>query len=167
MWLLCPHLLWGQNVHLGRKLGKVFQNDFSYICLGGEIINDVTFFSVHALLSNFLLNKRILLLKRKQKNQSFQKLFMFSKNKMETVYWWSLSIRLSCSKQYKLTSIFTKKYNLWQPRWRSGLAPPAAWGVILGSQDRVPHRAPCMEPASPSACVSASFSLCLWINKIF
>uniref|UniRef100_A0A8C0SBR3 Spermatosis associated 1 n=1 Tax=Canis lupus familiaris TaxID=9615 RepID=A0A8C0SBR3_CANLF len=26
---------------------------------------------------------------------------------------------------------------------------PSAQGVILGSQDRVPHRAPCMEPASP------------------
>ena len=43
-----------------------------------------------------------------------------------------------------------------QPRWRSGLAPPAAWGVILETGDRVPHRASCMEPASPSTCVSAS-----------
>ena len=33
---------------------------------------------------------------------------------------------------------------------------PSAQGVILESQDRVPHQAPCMEPASPSACVSAS-----------
>ena len=47
-----------------------------------------------------------------------------------------------------------------QPRWRSGLAPPAAWGVILETRDRVPRRASCMEPASPSACVSAS--LCLY-----
>ena len=48
-----------------------------------------------------------------------------------------------------------------QPRWCSGLAPPAAWGVILETWDRVPHRAPCMEPASPSpsACVSASLSV--------
>ena len=30
---------------------------------------------------------------------------------------------------------------------------PSAQGVILESQDRVPHRAPCREPASPSACV--------------
>ena len=45
-----------------------------------------------------------------------------------------------------------------QPRWRSGLAPPAAWGVILETLDRVPRRALCMEPASPSACVSASHS---------
>ena len=37
-----------------------------------------------------------------------------------------------------------------QPQWRSGLAPPAAWGVILETEDRVPRRAPCMEPASPS-----------------
>ena len=33
---------------------------------------------------------------------------------------------------------------------------PLAQGVIPGSWDRVPHRAPCVEPASPSACVSAS-----------
>ena len=38
---------------------------------------------------------------------------------------------------------------------------PSAQGVILGSRDRVPHRAPCMGPASPSACVSASLSVCL------
>ena len=31
---------------------------------------------------------------------------------------------------------------------------PSAQGVILESQDQVSHRAPCMEPASPSACVS-------------
>ena len=36
---------------------------------------------------------------------------------------------------------------------------PSAWGVILESRDRVPHGAPCMEPASPlclclSLCVS-------------
>ena len=59
-----------------------------------------------------------------------------------------------------------------QPGWLSGLAPPPAQGLILETQDRVPHQAPCMEPASPSACVSASlsFSLCVShesINKIF
>ena len=37
-----------------------------------------------------------------------------------------------------------------KPGWLSGLAPPSAQGVILETQDRV-HRAPCMEPASPSA----------------
>ena len=36
---------------------------------------------------------------------------------------------------------------------------PSAQGMVLESRDRVPHRAPCMEPASPSACVSASLSL--------
>ena len=33
---------------------------------------------------------------------------------------------------------------------------PLAQGVILESRDRVPRRAPGMEPASHSACVSAS-----------
>ena len=50
-----------------------------------------------------------------------------------------------------------------QPLWCSGLAPPAAWGVILETPDQVPHQVPCMEPASPSACDSAS--LCVSINK--
>ena len=41
---------------------------------------------------------------------------------------------------------------------------PSAQGMILGSRDRVPHRAPCREPASPSACVSASMCGSL-VNK--
>ena len=41
---------------------------------------------------------------------------------------------------------------------------PLAQGVTLGSQDQVPRRAPCMEPAFPSACVSASLSVSL-MNK--
>ena len=46
----------------------------------------------------------------------------------------------------------------------SGLVPPSAWDVILETQDRVPHWAPCMEPASPSACVSASLSVSLCLS---
>ena len=38
---------------------------------------------------------------------------------------------------------------------------PSAQSVIPTSWDRVPHQAPYMEPASPSACVSASLSLSL------
>ena len=41
---------------------------------------------------------------------------------------------------------------------------PSAQGVIPGSWDRVPHRGPCREPDSPSACVSASLSASL-MNK--
>ena len=41
---------------------------------------------------------------------------------------------------------------------------PLAQGVILDSQDRVPHQAPCMEPASPSAWVSACLSLSLSLS---
>ena len=36
---------------------------------------------------------------------------------------------------------------------------PLAQGMILESWDQVPHQASCVEPASPSACVSASLSL--------
>ena len=48
--------------------------------------------------------------------------------------------------------------------WLSGLAPPSAQGLILETLDRIPHQAPCMEPASPSACVSASLSLSLSLS---
>ena len=52
-----------------------------------------------------------------------------------------------------------------QPQWRSGLALPAAQGVILETQDRVPCQALCMELASPSACVSASLFLSLSVSN--
>ena len=55
--------------------------------------------------------------------------------------------------------IFFKKKYYGQPGWLSGLVQPSAQGLILETQDQVPHRAPCMEPASPSACVSAPLSL--------
>uniref|UniRef100_A0A8C0M4S5 RNA polymerase II subunit D n=1 Tax=Canis lupus familiaris TaxID=9615 RepID=A0A8C0M4S5_CANLF len=45
--------------------------------------------------------------------------------------------------------------------WLSGLVPPSAQGVILETLNGVPHQAPCMEPASPSACVSASLCVCV------
>ena len=51
------------------------------------------------------------------------------------------------------------KHSLGQPRWLSGLAPPSAQGVILETRNRVLCWTPCMEPASPSACVSASRSV--------
>ena len=41
---------------------------------------------------------------------------------------------------------------------------PLAQGVILGSWDRFPHQAPCRDPVSPSAYVSASLSVSL-MNK--
>ena len=41
---------------------------------------------------------------------------------------------------------------------------PLAQGVIMGSWDRIPHRAPRREPAFPSACVSASLCVSL-MNK--
>ena len=48
-----------------------------------------------------------------------------------------------------------------EPGWLSSLALPSAQGVTLETRGRVPRRAPCMEPASPSACVPASLSLSL------
>ena len=57
-----------------------------------------------------------------------------------------------------------KRKNYEQPGWLSGLALPSAQGVILETRDGVLRWAPCMEPASPSACVSASLSVSL-MNK--
>ena len=59
------------------------------------------------------------------------------------------------------TAVASKEKTRGWPGWLSGLAPPSAQGLILEIWDRVPRRAPCMEPASPSACVSASLSLCV------
>ena len=36
--------------------------------------------------------------------------------------------------------------------------------MILETQDGVPRWAPCMEPASPSTCVSASLSFCVCLE---
>ena len=41
---------------------------------------------------------------------------------------------------------------------------PSAQGVILESRDRVPHRAPSMEPASLSLPMSLLLNLCLFIS---
>ena len=53
-------------------------------------------------------------------------------------------------------SILIENNSLGQPGWLRGLVLPSAQGMILETQDRVPCQASCMEPASPSACVSAS-----------
>ena len=43
----------------------------------------------------------------------------------------------------------------------SGLVPAFGPGRDPGALGSIPRRAPGMEPASPSACVSAPLSLCL------
>ena len=60
--------------------------------------------------------------------------------------------------------MFHLRHYFGQAKWLSGLAPPSAQGMILESWDRVPRQAPCMEPASPSACVYASLCVSL-MNK--
>ena len=52
-----------------------------------------------------------------------------------------------------------------QPGWLSGLSLPLTQGVILESPDRVPRRAPCMEPASLPLPVSLpACSPTLWVE---
>ena len=57
------------------------------------------------------------------------------------------------------SSLYEIGNNLGQPGWLSGLAPPSAQALILETWDRVQRWAPCVEPASPSACVSPFLSL--------
>ena len=59
---------------------------------------------------------------------------------------------------------FLRFVYLGQPGWFSSLVLPSAQGMILETWDQGPRQAPCMEPASPSACVSVSLSLSL-MNK--
>ena len=56
------------------------------------------------------------------------------------------------------------RYFYGHPRWLSGLAPPSVQGVILEMWSQVPSWAPCMEPASPSACVSLPLSPSLSVS---
>ena len=57
--------------------------------------------------------------------------------------------------------LILKMAELGQPRWLRGLASPSVQGTILESRDRVLLRAPCVEPASPSACVCLFLSVSL------
>ena len=64
---------------------------------------------------------------------------------------------------FETGTILKKKKHLMGHRGGSSFeCLPLTQGVIPESQDRVPRRAPCIEPASPSACVSYEY-----INKIF
>ena len=60
-------------------------------------------------------------------------------------------------KKIRLVVAFLKE-NEGIPGYLSGLAPAFGPGC---DWDQVSHQAPCMEPASPSACVSASLSVSL------
>ena len=73
----------------------------------------------------------------------------------------SASLSFSYELKKNKTKQNTKLEGREQPGWPSGLALPSAQGVILETRDQVPRWAPCMEPASPSACVSVSLSLSL------
>ena len=74
-----------------------------------------------------------------------------------------LAVLLSLWLSYPIPATH-KMHQVGQPGWLRGLVPPSAQGLILETRDRVPRRAPCMEPASSSACVSAPLSLCLCVS---
>ena len=57
-----------------------------------------------------------------------------------------------------------KRIETGDPRGSAVQRLPSARGVILESRDRVPHQAPCMEPASPSLCLC--LSLCVSQEEI-
>ena len=79
-----------------------------------------------------------------------------------------VSASLSVSHEY-VNKIVKKKFKKTSEGHLSGSMVgrlPLAQGTTLGSQDGVPHRAPWVEPASPSACVSASLPMSLMNKQI-
>ena len=78
---------------------------------------------------------------------------------------WSLVPLLSCQVPTSSGTTSAKEGAIWRDLGGSVVDHlPLAQGAIPGSWDRVPCRAPGMEPASPSACVSVSVSLSLWLS---
>ena len=67
-------------------------------------------------------------------------------------FWYPSNMLLCLKDPLSSVSLF-----LGHPRWLSCLALPSAQVMILETRDRVPCRAPCMEPASPSASLSLSW----------
>ena len=88
-------------------------------------------------------------------------MFAATFNNMEVFH----SLYFECKKPEMIVFIQSDfiyiKFKSGQPGWLSGLAPPSAQGMIPETWDQVQGGAPCMEPASPSACVSASLFLCV------
>ena len=74
-------------------------------------------------------------------------------------------IQIKTTMRYHLTPVRMGKIGI--PGWRSGLAPAFGPGRDPGDPGSNPTSgSQCMEPASHSACVSASLSLCVTIiNK--
>lgn len=74
VWLLCPHFLLRGQMSIWAESLERCSKVIVVVCLGGGIMSDVTFFSICALLSNFLLNKMSLVLKPKQKTKDISKI---------------------------------------------------------------------------------------------
>ena len=70
----------------------------------------------------------------------------------------------TCARKDRCRRAGTERGSGGIPGWLSHLALLSALGMTPGSRDQVLHRASCVEPASPSACVSASLSLSLSVS---
>ena len=85
--------------------------------------------------------------------------------------WWcpghiSYQFNQSSRARHRQRDFVLKVSQVGIPGCLSGLVPAFGSGHNMESQDRVPHRAPRTEPASPSVCVSASLYVYHeWINK--
>ena len=66
--------------------------------------------------------------------------------------WYNMNNTYFCVRMVEKVGMYVciciKNLGCRQPRWLSGLALPSDQGVILGTQDQVPRRAPYMEPVS-------------------
>ena len=91
--------------------------------------------------------------------------FLYLENKL-----WSnnyAKLKKHTKRSYKMHETIYIKYKLGMPGWLSGWAPAFGSGRDPRIRDQVLHWAPCEEPASPSAYISASpLNLCLSLINI-
>ena len=80
---------------------------------------------------------------------------------IDSYHIWSKYLKYGLKRYFCLKNTHFQKHHQGTPGWLRSWASASAQGMILWFQDRVPHRAPCRESASPSAYVSASLSVCV------
>ena len=83
----------------------------------------------------------------------YQSFSNFSKKLKRKIEYWPPNYEASITLIAKPDKDTTRKLQrgTWVAQWFSVYL----WLMISGSWDRVPHQAPCRDPASPFACVSA------------
>ena len=141
---------------ISLKLNFHFRKPFRIIYISWTYVNQDPLISLPDTSSNAMRTTCA----PKDTYQNVHKCFLPSNPKLET----EVHQNTKCNDQQWTLSI----KNEWTRDAGGGSAVeclPVAQGMIPEYQDRVPYWASCMEPASPSACVSASLCVSL-MNKL-